>query len=403
MARSSDPAAERHCSRAFCGRQPSRPPRASCSSIAMSARRPSAGRTCTRVRPPSPADCARGACARATPSPSWFPPGRPSSTRSSARRSPVPCRFPCTRRCGWGGSTNTTRARPPCSTRRARPPRAHRAADAPARSDDVVARARARARLRRRRAKCRGRPFVHAARSPRPRDGAVLLGHRRRSQAGRAHSRQRARQRRRHARRGSSRPAPTSVAHGVSWLPLYHDMGLIGCVFLALYHPGSLTLIPPELFVARPALWLRALSRTRAALRARRPTSPTRSAPRAHPGRGDGGRGSAAAGASRSTAPSRCRPRRLQEVRHAVRALGAASRGAHARLRSRRGHARRHVLRLADGPSARAFRSRRARRRNVSCRRTTAWSSSAWGDRFLAWRSRCRPTPSARFGCGDLR
>jgi fatty-acyl-CoA synthase len=53
-------------------------------------------------------------------------------------------------------------------------------------------------------------------------------------------------------------------AHGVSWLPLYHDMGLIGCVFLALYHPGSLTLIPPELFVARPALWLRALSRTHA-------------------------------------------------------------------------------------------------------------------------------------------
>ena len=54
------------------------------------------------------------------------------------------------------------------------------------------------------------------------------------------------------------------VDHGVSWLPLYHDMGLIGCVFLALYHPGSLTLIPPDLFVARPALWLRALSRTRA-------------------------------------------------------------------------------------------------------------------------------------------
>src|SRR5262249_4413312 len=55
-------------------------------------------------------------------------------------------------------------------------------------------------------------------------------------------------------------------AHGVSWLPLYHDMGLIGCVFVALYHPGSLTLIPPELFVARPAIWLRVLSRTRASL-----------------------------------------------------------------------------------------------------------------------------------------
>lgn len=51
---------------------------------------------------------------------------------------------------------------------------------------------------------------------------------------------------------------------GVSWLPLYHDMGLIGCVFPALAQAGELTLIGPEQFLARPALWLRALSRTRA-------------------------------------------------------------------------------------------------------------------------------------------
>jgi fatty-acyl-CoA synthase len=50
---------------------------------------------------------------------------------------------------------------------------------------------------------------------------------------------------------------------GVSWLPLYHDMGLIGCVFPALLYPGELTLIPPEAFLAKPALWLRALSRYR--------------------------------------------------------------------------------------------------------------------------------------------
>jgi len=55
---------------------------------------------------------------------------------------------------------------------------------------------------------------------------------------------------------------PDFVDHGVTWLPLYHDMGLIGCVFLALYHPASLTLLPSELFIARPAAWLRALSRT---------------------------------------------------------------------------------------------------------------------------------------------
>jgi fatty-acyl-CoA synthase len=49
----------------------------------------------------------------------------------------------------------------------------------------------------------------------------------------------------------------------VSWLPLYHDMGLIGCVFPALARDAALTLLAPELFVARPALWLRTLSRYR--------------------------------------------------------------------------------------------------------------------------------------------
>jgi acyl-CoA synthetase (AMP-forming)/AMP-acid ligase II len=52
----------------------------------------------------------------------------------------------------------------------------------------------------------------------------------------------------------------------VSWLPLYHDMGLIGCVFPALARDATLTLFAPELFVARPALWLRTLSRYRATI-----------------------------------------------------------------------------------------------------------------------------------------
>ena len=56
---------------------------------------------------------------------------------------------------------------------------------------------------------------------------------------------------------------PTATRAGVSWLPLYHDMGLIGCVFPALCNPGPLTLIPPEAFLARPALWLRAIGRHR--------------------------------------------------------------------------------------------------------------------------------------------
>src|SRR5207249_1813151 len=60
-------------------------------------------------------------------------------------------------------------------------------------------------------------------------------------------------------------PPDDRILHtGVSWLPLYHDMGLIGCVFPALERPAVLTLIGPELFVARPGLWLRAMSKYRA-------------------------------------------------------------------------------------------------------------------------------------------
>jgi acyl-CoA synthetase (AMP-forming)/AMP-acid ligase II len=53
---------------------------------------------------------------------------------------------------------------------------------------------------------------------------------------------------------------------GVSWLPLYHDMGLIGCLLLAVARPGPLTLMGPEVFLAKPALWLRAISRHRATI-----------------------------------------------------------------------------------------------------------------------------------------
>jgi fatty-acyl-CoA synthase len=55
--------------------------------------------------------------------------------------------------------------------------------------------------------------------------------------------------------------APNPV--GVTWLPLYHDMGLIGNLLSAFYVPIPLVLLPPELFVAVPAAWLRAISRHR--------------------------------------------------------------------------------------------------------------------------------------------
>lgn len=53
------------------------------------------------------------------------------------------------------------------------------------------------------------------------------------------------------------------VDHGVSWLPLYHDMGLIGFVIAPLYHRNSITFLPPLLFLKRPARWLDAISRHR--------------------------------------------------------------------------------------------------------------------------------------------
>ena len=59
-------------------------------------------------------------------------------------------------------------------------------------------------------------------------------------------------------------PESRASHSGVSWLPLYHDMGLIGCVIPAMIHSTDLVLIRPEDFIGRPALWLRALSRHKA-------------------------------------------------------------------------------------------------------------------------------------------
>lgn len=55
---------------------------------------------------------------------------------------------------------------------------------------------------------------------------------------------------------------------GVSWLPLYHDMGLVGSLLTALVRPAPMMLMSPELFVARPARWLQAISHYRASVSA---------------------------------------------------------------------------------------------------------------------------------------
>jgi fatty-acyl-CoA synthase len=51
--------------------------------------------------------------------------------------------------------------------------------------------------------------------------------------------------------------------HGVSWLPLYHDMGLSMIGFPATYG-GHSTLMSPTAFVRRPQRWIRALSQASA-------------------------------------------------------------------------------------------------------------------------------------------
>jgi 1-acyl-sn-glycerol-3-phosphate acyltransferase len=54
----------------------------------------------------------------------------------------------------------------------------------------------------------------------------------------------------------------------VSWLPLYHDMGLIGCWMGALYFGVPLVLMSPLAFLARPSRWLQAIHRHRGTLSA---------------------------------------------------------------------------------------------------------------------------------------
>jgi len=52
----------------------------------------------------------------------------------------------------------------------------------------------------------------------------------------------------------------------VSWLPLYHDMGLIGAWLGSLYFAFPLVVMPPASFLARPARWLWAIHRYRGTL-----------------------------------------------------------------------------------------------------------------------------------------
>ena len=52
----------------------------------------------------------------------------------------------------------------------------------------------------------------------------------------------------------------------VSWLPLYHDMGLIGAWFVPIFTGVRLVVMSPLAFLSRPERWLRAIQRHRATI-----------------------------------------------------------------------------------------------------------------------------------------
>ena len=56
--------------------------------------------------------------------------------------------------------------------------------------------------------------------------------------------------------------SPDSV--GITWLPHYHDMGLIGGLLQPLYAGGEMIVMPPSSFLQRPVRWLAAVTRYRA-------------------------------------------------------------------------------------------------------------------------------------------
>jgi acyl-CoA synthetase (AMP-forming)/AMP-acid ligase II/acyl carrier protein len=53
---------------------------------------------------------------------------------------------------------------------------------------------------------------------------------------------------------------------GLSWMPLTHDMGLIGMFIMLFAHQAEINLMPTDLYIRRPLLWLTLATRKRATI-----------------------------------------------------------------------------------------------------------------------------------------
>ncbi|MFV1964566.1 MAG: aminotransferase class I/II-fold pyridoxal phosphate-dependent enzyme [Pirellulaceae bacterium] len=59
---------------------------------------------------------------------------------------------------------------------------------------------------------------------------------------------------------------PSRTSGGVSWLPTYHDMGLVGGVLQPLFCGRPVTLLSPMSFLQKPVRWLQAITKYRATI-----------------------------------------------------------------------------------------------------------------------------------------
>lgn len=64
-----------------------------------------------------------------------------------------------------------------------------------------------------------------------------------------------------HQRLAHEKFAQAEGAVTVSWLPFYHDMGLIGSLLYPLFHGGTTVLMSPTAFLRRPMSWLEAIAK----------------------------------------------------------------------------------------------------------------------------------------------